>query len=479
MKKKILLILLLVSTICFSQQRQFKIDWESTKVLSTGTSTVELPGFNDENFSFDASSGLKFVSQWGSSRFANERTASISNIIYNNISRSELKDLDLKTIPTEITYSLKNSTSRGKNYIYLELNPIIKEGNTFKKITSFRINYQFSNGNASRSALSPSAISNSVLSSGSWYKFYVDKTGVFKLSKGFLESLGANLSNIDPGTIKIYGNGGAMIPYSNDVFYPFDLQENAIKFVGEEDGVFNEQDYILFYAEGPTGYNQESNTNINIYSDRSYYFLNISSGLGKRIQSMQQPDGEPNLIIDTFNDYKFHELDEYNLVKAGRRWFGDRFDIEPNKSFEFEFPNLVTSSPIQLKVYAAAVSESQTSMQVNVNGSAVETLNFSTIDDDTLATEDWVNNTVSVSSNNINISLEYNNNGNPSALAYLDYISIEALRNLTYAGEQFIFKNSDVAQNSGIGQYNISNTGNITEVWDITDKYNAIQFDQF
>ncbi len=42
-----------------------------------------------------------------------------------------------------------------------------------------------------------------------------------------------------------------MIPYSNSVFYPFDLQENAIKFIGEEDGIFNEQDYILFYAEGP------------------------------------------------------------------------------------------------------------------------------------------------------------------------------------------------------------------------------------
>ncbi len=222
-----------------------------------------------------------------------------------------------------------------------------------------------------------------------------------------------------------------------------------------------------------TGYNQESNTNINIYTDKSYYFLNISPGNGKRIQPMQQPEGDPNLTIDTFNDYKFHEVDEYNLVKAGRRWFGDRFDIEPIKIFEFDFPNLVTSSPVQLKVYAAAVSESQTSMQVNLNGSAVETLSFSPINEDTLATEDWVSTNVSASSNNINVSLEYNNGGNPSALAYLDYISIDALRNLTYAGEQFIFKNKDVSQNSGIGQYNISNAGNISEVWDITDKYNV------
>ena len=38
---------------------------------------------------------------------------------------------------------------------------------------------------------------------------------------------------------------------------------------------------------------------------------------------------------------------------------------------------------------------------------------------------------------------------------------------------EFIFKNNDVALASGIGQYNISNASTITEVWDVTDKYNV------
>ncbi len=472
MKKSILLILLLVFIAGYSQQKQFNIAWESTKVLFTSDSKIEVPAFNEENFSYNHDSGLVFIAQWESDRFVNERSIEISNISYRNISRADLKDIELSTITSELKYSIHNSTTRSKNYIYFELSPVIKDGNTYKKITSFKINYRFSSGNQSSSFRSIQAITNSVLNSGSWFKFYVDKTGVFKISKSFLTSLGADLNNIDPRTIKIYGNGGRMIPYSNNVFYPFDLQENAIKFVGEEDGVFNEEDHILFYAEGPTGFNQESNTNLNIYTDKTYYFLNLSSGSGKRITTMQEPEGAPDLIIDTFNDYKFHELDEYNLVKAGRRWFGDRFDIEPIKTFEFEFPNLVTSSPAQLKVYAAAVSESNTSMQVNLNGSAVETLSFSPINDDILATEDWVNSPVNISSNTINVSLEYNNNGNPSSLAYVDYISIEALRNLSFTGDQLIFKNYEVTQLSGIGQYNVSNASSISEIWDITDKYN-------
>ncbi len=74
MKKNILLILLLVSNVCFSQQKQFNISWETTRVLATETSQFELPGFNNENYSFDSDTGLKFVAQWESSRFVNETT---------------------------------------------------------------------------------------------------------------------------------------------------------------------------------------------------------------------------------------------------------------------------------------------------------------------------------------------------------------------------------------------------------------------
>ena len=476
MKKIFPLIFLLFSVLTFSQQKQFKIDWEGSKVLSTSSFKIEIPAFNEANFNYNPDSGLQFISQWESSRFVNEKSATITNVNYANIFKSELKDIDLKTIPTILKYKFSNSTSRGKNYLYLELSPIIKDGDQYKKIISFTINYQFLSNSANRNITSIQEITSSVLSTGNWYRFYVDKTGVFKLSKSFLASLGANLNNVDPRTIKIYGNGGAMLPFSNSEFYPFDLQENAIKFIGEEDGIFNDDDFIMFYAEGPIGFNQQSNTNINIYTDKSYYYLNIGEGLGKRINTFLQPVGTPDLIIDTFHDYQFHEVDELNIAKIGRRWFGDRFDIEVTKSFDFEIPNLISTEPIRFKVYAAAVAESNTSMQVNVNGSAIGSLNFSPINSQALASEDWIDSFINVSSSNINVSLDYNNNGNPSALAYLDYVSVEAKRSLTYDDEQFVFKNYDVALSSGIVQYNISNSSNITEIWEITDKYNVTNF---
>ena len=127
---------------------------------------------------------------------------------------------------------------------------------TNKKKTNYNTNKNKSSL-FNRSNGGSGVITNSVLSTGEWFKFYVDTTGVFKISKSFLQNLGVNVNSADPRTIKLYGNGGRMIPYSNSVDYPIDIVENAIKFVGEEDGIFNNEDYILFYAEGPTGYDEE------------------------------------------------------------------------------------------------------------------------------------------------------------------------------------------------------------------------------
>ncbi|MGE5943789.1 MAG: type IX secretion system sortase PorU, partial [Flavobacteriales bacterium] len=80
---------------------------------------------------------------------------------------------------------------------------------------------------------------------------------------------------------------------------------------------------------------------------------------------------------------------------------------------------------------------------------------------------------VNVASSPISVNLNFDNQGNPSGIGYLDYVSIEALRNLGFSNEQFQFKNSIVTSTSGIGQYNIANASQISEVWDVTDKYNV------
>ena len=92
---------------------------------------------------------------------------------------------------------------------------------------------------------------NSVLSSGTWYKLSISETGMYKLTYSDLESMGVDVANINPKNLRIYHNGGGVLPKINNKYYPDDLYEIPIYVSGEDDGVFNRNDYVLFYARGP------------------------------------------------------------------------------------------------------------------------------------------------------------------------------------------------------------------------------------
>ena len=469
MRYFLLFVFIAISSIGFSQSKEININWDGYRVFSTSSAQFEIPYFNNHNFNFTPSKGISLSVQWSENIEIDHNSIVIENVTFSDITTENLKQLDKNIIPNELTYDIRTSISRGKIYLFLELFPLINQNGDFKKVNSFRFSYK--KGVSNR--LKRQRIQNSVLSTGEWYKFYVDKSGIFRLNRSFLSQLGLNTNNIDPRNIKIFGNGGNMLPLSNSVEYPIDPIENAIKIHGEDDGVFNNSDYILFYAQGPNGYNSDSNTNLNLYSDKTAYFINISPSPGKRITENVQPVNTANTIVDSYTAYKYHELDEYNIAKIGRRWFGDRFDFESNKTFEFTFPNLRTSEPINFRVYTAAVSEISTSMSVEINNQEVSNLNYSSINDPILVSGDYYAGEIMVSNSNISVDLNYNNNGNPSSVAYLDYISLEGTCDLNYNGDQFSFHNKNVLDLSGIAQYNITNANSISNIWEITDLNNV------
>ena len=90
----------------------------------------------------------------------------------------------------------------------------------------------------------------SVLKEGNWVKISVKETGIHKITYQQLKDMGIT----NPANIHIHGFGGAMLEEnfaSGLETYQDDLPENAIYFSTGTDGIFNENDYILFYAQGP------------------------------------------------------------------------------------------------------------------------------------------------------------------------------------------------------------------------------------
>ncbi|MBC8085190.1 MAG: hypothetical protein H7Z21_18495, partial [Hymenobacter sp.] len=103
--------------------------------------------------------------------------------------------------------------------------------------------------------------SNSVLSSGNWYKVGVPKSGIFKLDYDALRLLmGPDVQNIDPSRIQIFGNATGLLPQRLSTPRPDDLVENAVYFSGNQNGAFENNEYFLFYARGPHTWEREAST---------------------------------------------------------------------------------------------------------------------------------------------------------------------------------------------------------------------------
>ncbi|MXN90893.1 type IX secretion system sortase PorU [Flavobacterium sp. Sd200] len=475
MKNRLFLFVLLFSLLSYGQQREnIVLNWKDNVATFIGQEPFVMPQFDSEYMNFDP--GLKqllFGYKFEVAGEVDSNSLLITNVVYENITVAQLGGLDSGNIPSNINAAILSARARNTRYARLTLSPVIKEGSSFKRIKSFTYSYSLG-GNAQRSVQSVAAVTSSVLSGGEWVRFYVEKSGVYRVSRSFLQQIGLNV-NVDPQTIKIYGHGGRMAPLLNGTPYANDLVENAIKFIGEEDGRFDNNDYILFYAEGVDNWNADSGTHNNLYADRSYYYVTSGGGNGKRIAEAAQPVAAANTQTSVFDDYQFYEKDLVNIARLGRKWHGEQFNITNVHEFAFSVPDIVTTEPVSITVAAAAYSASTSSMSVEANGSAVGTLSLApTTDSNISASENSATYPYTASADgSVRVKLTYNNNGVPSANAWLDYIILRSKRNLDGNGKQFRFRYNAAANNTGVIQYNFTSSGGIAEVWDITDIYNA------
>ncbi len=465
MKRKIALLLVMLPLLCWSQSRNIQINWDSNNNLKQQQPQA--------SFSVDQLAGLDtywFYQQWEDTQQVNPKSIKLDGVQYASLTAKELAAINQDAVPSTIAYKISSGNARGQRYTMLKVSPIVKVNGRLQKVVSFTASFDYAISAAPKGGLVP--LSSSVLATGSWYKFKVEQTGVYSISKSFLNSLGMNTDGINPRNIKIYGHGGGILPQRNQDNDAYDLPEIAIQVTGQEDGSFDSGDQILFYGESTRGFNSEFITNINPYSDDSYYYITVGGTPGKRITPLLEPSGAPSVSITQYDDYQFFEEDDFSPVKVGRRWFGNPFELESEQTFEFEFPNIVSGSDMDIRVYAAASSESITTMNVAVNGNTIDDFTFTPIGEISLLTNQNFIGPVNASGETVEVALTYNNGGNPASFAFLDYISIEARRQLQYVDGQFPFRLNAAAELTGVGQWSITNAASITQVWDVTNPRN-------
>ena len=317
---------------------------------------------------------------------------------------------------------------------------------------------------------------NSVLESGVWYKMSVATTGMYKLSYSDLSSMGIDVANIDPRNIRVYHNGGGVMPKINKDYYPDDLYEIPIYVSGEDDGIFNQNDYILFYARGPVVWNYDVSREYyrhqkNPYTSYTYVFLTVSDSAGRRIQTEPVPDGEVTHVTD-FLDYKVKDVDEVNINNMGCTWFFDRFDITLQRDYDFSFDNLNTTKSAKLKVSMASKNTSSASMALRYNNSLLYNKSFANSNTYYFARWDTacLVSFMPVSSP-IVIDAHYTRSMS-SSVAWMDYIAVNAWRYLKMSGNVMAFRNPTCDITTDTYQYDLQNATDAVQIWNVTDPIN-------
>lgn len=221
---------------------------------------------------------------------------------------------------------------------------------------------------------------NSVLSTGTIHRISVAQSGVYRLDYNFIkDKMKIDPSTISPDRIAIFGNGEGRVPKWNSAPRIDDLEQSATMSVGLVDGVFNQGDYLLWYAQGPHRWTfspQERiyNMELNNYDVVNHYYVIVNGPTREKIAS-QVNESAGDYVSSTSIEYQRLEdeitnlLGRYRPPGSGQEWYGDEMAVVKQIDYtnRFDLRDLVPSDTLNYKVRFAARSASVTRFYIKFN----------------------------------------------------------------------------------------------------------------
>ncbi|MBN3036320.1 MAG: type IX secretion system sortase PorU [Bacteroidales bacterium] len=357
-------------------------------------------------------------------------------------------------------------------FIPLRLNP---RSGIYEKLISFTLDYKTGKRTKPHMPAQNHQYANhSVLASGNWIRIGITKSGIYRIGYDELISFGWDPSGIDPRNIRLYGNGGGMLPEPNNMPRPDDLTEVAIMVHGELDGVLNPEDYLLFYGESPhqwryipLGYYEFTR---HLYSDTNCYFLTCSLGAGKRIQPIPQSNLTPTHEISTYDAWAVHAREDFNLIKSGKEWYGEYFRDQLVYDIYFDLPGLVMGSQATARMDFAGKSSESSRFYISIDDVLRDSATITPINPGSIIYARTKKKSVLFypGPDDVKITLEYVPSGEASE-GWLNYIVLNAERELKLWDGMTLFRYSGSIGVGNVTRFHVADTGPSACVWDVTN----------
>ena len=317
---------------------------------------------------------------------------------------------------------------------------------------------------------------------GTWYQFFTEKDGLYSISYETLSNTIENISNIDPRSISIFlsSDMGRSRTQNFDQEILDNLLEIPLYIDGEDDGVFNSNDKIIFYGRGPSGFDFNQNGliwNQNLYFNKNSCMLLVpydNQNRGKRVLQATQP--ESGVLIDYGIVSNHVEFDLTNLSSSGIEWLDSPISAGTAKPIILQMNNPKSGASFSLsaRLKGHSVDNNSTALhqikilQNNLNGNQIGQI------------ENWTGNAFrTITANNqgfdlvdgVNIFYLLNSTNDQNSLPYLDYFQIEYAKKLNF-DETFTFTSPINDQNIRF-DFGIQNPDHFY-LWDVSDPINIL-----
>ncbi|MBL7802140.1 MAG: type IX secretion system sortase PorU [Saprospiraceae bacterium] len=390
---------------------------------------------------------------------------------------------DDAALGNDLIVSASVEQERDRFFGRIKFLPLRRNGNGYERAVSFSITVRATPAPPSAAERTGPFTTLSVLSDGEIWKFGVANSGVYRLDYNYLKNeLGiSNLDNIDPRRIRIFGNGGFMLPERTDDVRTDDLMENAIFISGEQDGKFDAGDYILFYATGPYpmiyrpgATDPELTIRQHLYDRHAWYFLKIGDAQGLRIS--EQASQPAAYVTTSFDDIGRIEEDKVNLLDfstsaqgSGKRWFGDYFYQTRQRDYSLNFPNLVPGSAARVRADFAARCGTQTLVRLIADGTTFSrNLNAVTIsnNDAAFASGGAMSGSFNPDGDLVNLKIDFPNVSETSE-GWLDFIEVNARRKLIMTGNAMSFRDLQTLTQDA-ATFRLEFSGSAPQIWDVS-----------
>ena len=307
----------------------------------------------------------------------------------------------------------------------------------------------------------------SALREGDWWRIRISSDGIYRITPSDIGGMaGCNIADI-----VVCGSQGGPLATTNGQPRPDDLEEMAIDIHDNNgNGLFDNDDYILFYATGPDRWSYDSQSlhfvrRHHPYSLFNYVFISHQPGSHRRITTAEALSSSSS-ITTTARALTSHELDKVNTHRSGQIWVGEKF-TNSNSQQTISIPLTSACNGAANVSYAlAAISTASCSFQVTTAGQSQSHILG--------GASPYLTNRMSLTSasgTSVNVTIKFSS-GESMATGYLDFVDVDAEVTLrATAGTAFY----STHPHGGNLIYGVAGATATTRVWDVTDYNNVVQ----